>query len=252
MDSENAPLLLNHEHEGNVAHGNHANTGRSQAEHLCSSCSGNLDSRKTSQTTLRHVLIFAAFLWCIVIFSLLVAHMAVGEKPTVFTVFVAIWTHVTLAVLIVLLCMGRRRHSHHKLGRTVTQIRVLCALGVSWTLLMAGIITLNTDADAMCRSYGWRYNSYTSDDCRKLFYAAHAFSWVLIVTCTLAVSNNTSSILHCLTYLCFQCSQRHTQLILGLSLCMETPWSSLRPLPWFPRGVSLASPIMKDPRAKGL
>ncbi|KAF8190311.1 hypothetical protein K438DRAFT_1971187 [Mycena galopus ATCC 62051] len=109
--------------------------------------------------------------------------MAVGDSPNGISVFVAIWTHVTLAVLIVLLCMGRRRYSQHKLGRTVIQIRVLCALGVSWLLLMAGIITLNTNTDAMCgtrRSY--YYRNYTRDDCRRLFYAAHAFSWVLTVT----------------------------------------------------------------------
>ncbi|KAF8190314.1 hypothetical protein K438DRAFT_921902 [Mycena galopus ATCC 62051] len=102
MDSENAPLLLNDENTANVAHADQSNAGRSQAGHLCSSCSGKMDPQKT---TLRHVLIFAAFLWCIMIFSLLVAHMVIGERPNVITVFVTIWTHVTLAVLIVLLIL---------------------------------------------------------------------------------------------------------------------------------------------------
>ncbi|KAF7344562.1 hypothetical protein MSAN_01938200 [Mycena sanguinolenta] len=168
MDSENAPLLLNDENQVNA---NQSNAGRSH-QHLCSRCSNELDSYKT---TLRHVLLYAALLWCILVFSLLVGHMAVGERPNVITVFVAIWTHVTLVVLIVLLCVGRARYAHHKLGRTVTQIRVLCALGVSWLLLMAGIITLNVNPNSMC---GW----YNRGDCRKLFYAAHAFSWILVVT----------------------------------------------------------------------
>ncbi|KAF8190315.1 hypothetical protein K438DRAFT_921799 [Mycena galopus ATCC 62051] len=178
MDSENAPLLLNDENTANVAHTDQSNAGRSQAGHLCSSCSGKMDPQKT---TLRHVLIFAAFLWCIMIFSLLVAHMVIGERPNVITVFVAIWTHVTLAVLIVLLLMGRRRYSHHKLGRTVTQIRVLCALGSSWLLLLAGVVTLHPNSDAMCYPGGGYYN-YRHGDCRRLFKTAHGFSWILTVT----------------------------------------------------------------------
>ncbi|KAJ6488053.1 hypothetical protein C8R45DRAFT_264759 [Mycena sanguinolenta] len=117
----------------------------------------------------------AALLWCILVFSLLVGHMAVGDKPNVISVFVAIWTIVTFAVLIVLLCVGSSRYSGYKLGRTVTQIHVLCALGVSWLLLMAGIITMNANPNSMC-------GRYYRGDCRKLFYAAHAFSWILTIT----------------------------------------------------------------------
>ncbi|KAJ7792415.1 hypothetical protein B0H14DRAFT_2931411 [Mycena olivaceomarginata] len=103
--------------------------------------------------------------------------MAVGEKPNVITVFATIWTHVTIGVLFLLLWLGRRCYSHHRLGRTVTQIHVLCALAVSWLFLMAGIITLNTNTNSMC---GWHW--YNRSDCRRLFYAAHAFSWILIIT----------------------------------------------------------------------
>ncbi|KAJ7912849.1 hypothetical protein B0H13DRAFT_2659873 [Mycena leptocephala] len=75
------------------------------------------------------------------------------------------------------LCMGRRRHSHRKLGRAVTQIRVLCALAFSWILLMFGMITQNV-SDSVCgRWYG--------DTC-GLFTSAHVLSWILILTLLLA------------------------------------------------------------------
>ncbi|KAJ7359208.1 hypothetical protein DFH08DRAFT_845407 [Mycena albidolilacea] len=191
MDSENAPLLLDDENETNhiQAHANQPSAGRSQAQHLCSRCENELDSQ-SFKTTPRHLLIFAAILFCIIIFSLFVGHMAVEptamyfrngrafyvpaeKRANVITVFAAIWTQGTLGVLLLLLCMGRRRHSHHKLSRTVTQIRVLCALAVSWLFLMAGIVTLHTSTGSRC---GW------NGDCQRLFFAAHAFSWILIVT----------------------------------------------------------------------
>ncbi|KAF7360404.1 hypothetical protein MVEN_00770300 [Mycena venus] len=179
MDSENAPLLLNHDElEVNVTHAN-PNAGRSQPQtqaqqHLCSRCACEVDS-DSYKITPRHILIFAAIVWCLTIFSLLVGHMAVGERPKFTTVFVTIWTFVTLPILLVLLIMGHRRHSRHKLGRTVTQIRVLCALAVSWLLLVTGLITLNANPSSTC---GW----WNRGDCRKLLTAAHAFSWILIVT----------------------------------------------------------------------
>ncbi|KAJ7233562.1 hypothetical protein B0H12DRAFT_1327855 [Mycena haematopus] len=176
MDSENAPLLLNDE---NLVEANQSNAGRS---HLCSRCSNELDPHHNFKLTMRLILILAALFWCITIFSLLVGHMAVGEKPNVITVFVAIWTHVTVAVLIVLLCLGRRRHSDHKLGRTVAQIRVLCALGLSWLLLMAGMISLNANPNSIC-DFHWYSNG---TECLSLFSAAHAFSWILTVTLFLA------------------------------------------------------------------
>jgi len=182
MDSENAPLLLNDEAaEVHIPHANQSNAGRSQVPHLCSRCSNELDTH-SYKITLRHILLFVAIVFCVTIFSLLVGHMAVGKRPTVVSVFVAIWTHVTLAVLVLLLCFGRRRHAHRKLGRTVTQIRVLCALAVSWLFLMGGMIALNTDPDSMCG--WWNRGGWWNDrgDCRKLFSAAHAFCWILIVT----------------------------------------------------------------------
>ncbi|KAF7344558.1 hypothetical protein MSAN_01937700 [Mycena sanguinolenta] len=141
---------------GNQVNANQSNVVRS--EHLCNRCSNELHFCKP---TLRHILILAALTWYILLFGLLIGHMVTD----VITVFVTIWARVTLAVLIVLLFVGRRCYSH-KLGRTVNQIRALCALGASWLLLMAGIIVLNvnTNADFM------------------VFYAAHAFAWILTVT----------------------------------------------------------------------
>lgn len=101
MDPENAPLLLDDENEINhtQAHANQPSAGRSQAQHLCSRCENGLDSQ-SFKTTPRHLLIFgnasrlatavlpgggsneltAAILFCIIIFSLFVGHMAV--EPT--------------------------------------------------------------------------------------------------------------------------------------------------------------------------
>ncbi|KAK7039517.1 hypothetical protein R3P38DRAFT_480908 [Favolaschia claudopus] len=175
-DSETAPLILNDENQidvkqVDVPQVDDSNAGRSQA-HICSRCASEMDS---SPLTARHILIVLAVFWCILIFSLIVGHMAVGERANVVSVFVAIWTHVTLAVLILLLCLGRRRYSHLRLSRTVSQIRVLCGLATSWLLLMCGIITLTANPDSMC-------GYWNRGDCRRLFYAAHAFSWILIVT----------------------------------------------------------------------
>ncbi|KAJ7210476.1 hypothetical protein GGX14DRAFT_542994 [Mycena pura] len=60
----------------------------------------------------------------------------------------AIWD-VTIAVLAILVYAGRHRKSHHgghKLGRTTTQIHVLCGLAVSWSVLTVGLIVQNSRA----------------------------------------------------------------------------------------------------------
>ncbi|KAJ7927530.1 hypothetical protein B0H13DRAFT_1970776 [Mycena leptocephala] len=72
-----------------------------------------------------------AILLAVTVVGLLMAEMAVMGIPTALTVFVNIWAPITITILIVLLYMGRRHHSRCKLGRTVTQIRVLCALAFS-------------------------------------------------------------------------------------------------------------------------
>ncbi|KAF7360401.1 hypothetical protein MVEN_00770000 [Mycena venus] len=168
MDSDShAPLLA--DVESSVA-------GLSQA-HLCSRCTGELDSpehRSTFETTPRHVFMSVAILFCIIIFGLLVGHFVVGHRPNVLTVFIVIWTDVTLVILAVLLNKGRRCHVQTKLGRTVTQIRALCALAVSWSFLVIGMLSEENSSD-ICR---WRYNA----DCRALFTAAHVFVWLLIAT----------------------------------------------------------------------
>ncbi|KAJ7927517.1 hypothetical protein B0H13DRAFT_1970710 [Mycena leptocephala] len=172
MDPEHERLL--HNAEANLPSAKHA--GRSEPQHLCSRCSSELGLDSSFGITFRLVLMSVAILLSVTIFSLLVAHMTIGYT-LVLSVFVTIWTGVTIAILIVLLCMGRRRHSHRKLGRTVTQIRVLCALAFSWILLMFGMITQNV-SDSVC-------GRWQGDDC-GLFTSAHVLSWILILTLLLA------------------------------------------------------------------
>ncbi|KAJ7266947.1 hypothetical protein B0H12DRAFT_140932 [Mycena haematopus] len=150
--------------------------------HLCSQCMREVQSaepRTALKLSGRFVLMSAAALLCILIFALVVAHLAIGERPNVITVFVPIWSDVTAAVVLVLLYVGRR-HSHHRLGRTLTQIRVLCALGVSWLLVLHALTTTQTSPN-ICHRY-WNHNRDTNRACRGLFTAAHVFAWVLTIT----------------------------------------------------------------------
>ncbi|KAK7039513.1 hypothetical protein R3P38DRAFT_3181263 [Favolaschia claudopus] len=179
MDSENATLLLNTDDppQPHADFIEQSSAGRSedQQEHLCHRCAAN-DSGKL---TLRLFLTCVAMFWCMIIFALDIGHMSIG-RPTFVSVFVAIWADVTLSLLIILLYFGRRRYADHPLNRTVTQIKVLGALAISWLLLMAPIINTNVQTEDGERL--WSYNH----DCTRLFTAAHAFAWVLIVTLLLA------------------------------------------------------------------
>ncbi|KAJ6588821.1 hypothetical protein B0H19DRAFT_1057937 [Mycena capillaripes] len=159
MDSENQPLLADVE-----VHNDHPNAGHSPSQQLCSRCSSHLDSKSDSadhKMILRHILFAVAILLSVTIFSLLVAQMAVNSPD------------VTVSILAVLLHMGRRRNFHRKLGRTVTQIRVLCALAISWILLLVGMIAMNSSPSICGR---W----WNADSC-ALYSSAHGLAWVLVV-----------------------------------------------------------------------
>ncbi|KAF7344574.1 hypothetical protein MSAN_01939500 [Mycena sanguinolenta] len=171
MDPENTPVPADL--------GSDAGPSGSQT-HLCSRCMREVESavhvhRKPFEITVRVILMSVACLLCILIFALVVGHLAVGEKPNAITVFLTIWTDVTLAIVCILLYMGHR-HPEHKLGRTVTQIRVLCALGVSWIFLLLAMMGLQFTRDAICHGY------WNDAGCRGLFIAAHVFSWLLMFT----------------------------------------------------------------------
>ncbi|KAJ7892736.1 hypothetical protein B0H14DRAFT_956056 [Mycena olivaceomarginata] len=142
-------------------------------EHLCTRCVHEVDAagdKTTLEITLRLVSMSAACLLSITIFGLLVGHFTVGHRPNVLTIFIAVWTDVTATSVLALLIMGR----HRKLGRTVTQIRVLSALAVSWIFLLFAMISQESSSD-IC---GWR--NYTN--CHGLFTAAHVLSWFLMIT----------------------------------------------------------------------
>ncbi|KAJ6488045.1 hypothetical protein C8R45DRAFT_264525 [Mycena sanguinolenta] len=171
MDPENTPVTADL--------GTDAGPSGSQP-HLCKRCMCEVESgvhahRKPFEMTIRVILMAVACLLCILIFALVVGHMAVGEKPNTITVFLSIWTHVTLGAICVLLYMGHH-HSDHKLGRTVTQIRVLCALGVSWIFLLLAILGVQFTRDAIC------YRYWNDGACLGLFIATHVFSWFLMFT----------------------------------------------------------------------
>ncbi|KAJ7666268.1 hypothetical protein DFH06DRAFT_1386413 [Mycena polygramma] len=176
MDCETQALLADIATRDNES----MNAGAFQSqEHLCTRCSCELNSKtspksSSCQTNSRLILFCVAILFSVIIFALLVAQMAVASV-SVIGIFVVIWTDVTITTLAVLLHMGRRRNAHRKLGRTVTQIRLLSALGVSWLLLMVGMIVQNPHR-SVC---GGRW--YDIDSC-GLFTSAHVFSWLLIVT----------------------------------------------------------------------
>ncbi|KAJ7792418.1 hypothetical protein B0H14DRAFT_170125 [Mycena olivaceomarginata] len=106
------------------------------------------------------------------------------------------------------------------------------------TVLMAGIVTLQTSSGSRC---GWNGN------CQRLFSAAHAFSWILIVTCepSYFLSSFVSDAA------CFQCFQLHMPLTVGPSPCTEPSWSALRHRPWFLHGIFPVLQTMRGPSVKG-
>ncbi|KAJ7157510.1 hypothetical protein C8R43DRAFT_996695 [Mycena crocata] len=63
--------------------------------------------------------------------------------------------------------MGRRRNTSRKLGRTVVQIRLICALGFSWIIFIIAMLGLNKMA---C---GW------SGATCILFTMDHVLAWFL-------------------------------------------------------------------------
>ncbi|KAJ7032432.1 hypothetical protein C8F04DRAFT_1396672 [Mycena alexandri] len=165
MDSDTQPLLADHDVEANIPH-EHSKTGDSQHQHICSRCASELSSKTRFKLTLRHILLAVGIVLACSIFSFLVVQMSVADIADVHTVFVAIWTDVTVTALAFLLYLG----GHRKFGRTAFQVRALCALGFSWIALMAGMISQNVNG-RVCHwasTCGW-------------FSTAHVLSWLLIV-----------------------------------------------------------------------
>ncbi|KAK7044640.1 hypothetical protein R3P38DRAFT_2879929 [Favolaschia claudopus] len=170
-----------------------ANCLEIEHEQQCRRCAAD-DSDKP---TLRQILLCVAICWCFIIFGLDVGYMTVSIYTASISIVVAIWVNVTLFLLVALLWFGRLRYSHHPLSRTGAQIKVLSGLAVSWLLLMVPIMKMNFHRDTCLSSpwpiitldaHGemsglvWQYDGH----CVRLFTAAHAFSWILIVTLLLA------------------------------------------------------------------
>ncbi|KAJ7157517.1 hypothetical protein C8R43DRAFT_948908 [Mycena crocata] len=140
----------------------------SPLQHFCARCS----SYKASETYgVRHV----AIILSVVVFIFSVSEMSTAwgfGPPSILQLFVAIWADVTITVLVLLLHMGRRRNTSRKLGRTVVQIRLLCALGFSWIIFIIAMVGLNKMA---C---GW------SGATCILFTMDHVLVWFLSIART--------------------------------------------------------------------
>ncbi|KAJ7117474.1 hypothetical protein C8R44DRAFT_790795 [Mycena epipterygia] len=183
MDSGTQPLLADAD-LGPVPV-DRSDAGRSQPHHFCAHCSSHLESqdyRRFNSWTHRHSLITAAIVLCCIMFALSVAEMCTVRRftsPSVLQVFVSLWLYVTVSLLAVLLFMGRRQESSPMLGRTIVQIRVLCALACSWIIFMIAMATQNGTA---CERYsafsrwGW-----ASDATCGLFTTVHVLSWFLFL-----------------------------------------------------------------------
>ncbi|KAJ7117475.1 hypothetical protein C8R44DRAFT_879038 [Mycena epipterygia] len=178
MDSDTQPLLADAD-LGPVPV-DRSDAGRSQPHHVCARCSSHLESQdyKGSNTwTHRHRLIIAAIVICCIMFALSVAEMSTVRhftSPSVLQVFVSLWLYVTVTLLAILLFMGRRQESSPMLGRTIVQIRVLCALACSWIIFMIAMATQNGRA---CQRYNWA----TSPATCGLFTTVHVLSWFLFL-----------------------------------------------------------------------
>ncbi|KAF7370262.1 hypothetical protein MSAN_00657300 [Mycena sanguinolenta] len=187
MDSKTQPLLTDVE----------ANLGRPenspsapdpQAEHVCARCSAQLEPRngKEVKITWRLILILLANFFAITMFSLVVAQMAEARRASVVGVLAALWATSTVVVLGLLLYTARR--PGHKLGRTIVQIYVLCALAFTWILSLVGMITQNT------RECAWHWyrvswgngrmssGHYVNTVSCALFTSADVLTWFLIIT----------------------------------------------------------------------
>ncbi|KAJ7117476.1 hypothetical protein C8R44DRAFT_790804 [Mycena epipterygia] len=93
-------------------------------------------------------------------------------SPSVLQIFVALWLYATVTLLAILLFMGRRQESSPMLGRTIVQIRALCALACSWIIFMVAMATQNGMA---CERWSW-----AADATCGLFTTVHVLSWFLI------------------------------------------------------------------------
>ncbi|KAF7370260.1 hypothetical protein MSAN_00657100 [Mycena sanguinolenta] len=100
------------------------------AEHLCAQSSVQMEARhsgkedrKEHYPTGRLLPVSAAVVLSVSAFSFIVAHIYWILTRRRY------WANATVAVLALLLYVGRR--SGHKLGRTVAQIRVLCMLALT-------------------------------------------------------------------------------------------------------------------------
>ncbi|KAJ7699041.1 hypothetical protein B0H17DRAFT_1049975 [Mycena rosella] len=172
MGSDNQPLLVDAPPSTDVDNG--------QLQHYCARCSSQLeshqDNKESQPWTMRHSLIIVAIILSSVIFIFSVVEMSTGRVfrgPSILQIFVVIWTDMTITFLALLLYMGRRRQAgRRKLGRTVAQVRVLCALASSWTIFMTIMMALNP------RACGW----YSNDVVCGLFTTIHVFTWFLIIT----------------------------------------------------------------------
>ncbi|KAF7370261.1 hypothetical protein MSAN_00657200 [Mycena sanguinolenta] len=176
MDSETQPLLTDIEVNDNVGHTEHSHSAPGpQVEHLCARCSEQLAPRNGKEVKIawRLILILVAIFFSVTMFSLIVAQMAEAERASVVGVIVTLWTTGTIVMLGILLYAGRR--PGHKLGRTVVQVYVLCALALTWILLIIGMITQNIQE---CSWSGWGVSAPTC----SLFTSAHVFTWFLVIT----------------------------------------------------------------------
>ncbi|KAF8216993.1 hypothetical protein K438DRAFT_1953871 [Mycena galopus ATCC 62051] len=169
MDSESQPLLA--DTEANLGNpGDSAAGSFPQPEHVCARCSAEMrscDSKEAKINWRLFLILMAIFLSCSV-FSLVVTQMAEAANANFVGISVAIWTDVTIAVLTLLLYFGRR--PGHKLGLTYVQVRVLCALGLSWIFLIVGMVGTN---HSLCR--------WASVSC-GLFTSGHVLTWFLVIT----------------------------------------------------------------------
>ncbi|KAJ7699030.1 hypothetical protein B0H17DRAFT_1049956 [Mycena rosella] len=133
MGSDSQPLLVDAPPSTDVDNG--------QLQHYCACCSSQLeshqDNKESQPWTMRHSLIIVAIILSSVIFIFSVVEMSTARifrGPSILQIFVVIWTDMTITYLALLLYMGRRRQAgRRKLGRTVAQVRVMCALASSWT-----------------------------------------------------------------------------------------------------------------------
>ncbi|KAJ7763629.1 hypothetical protein DFH07DRAFT_396383 [Mycena maculata] len=176
-DAETQPLLPTT--EGDLVNVPRPGVSSSKPPHFCARCSSELDFHSGKRVpkcgNARLILIIAAIVLSVTIFALAVAEMSTARRfrsPSILQIFVALWTDVTITMLIILVYMGRRREGRSKLGRTTVQIRVLCALACSWIVFMIAMMTQNARA---CDR--WSHSRLTCG----LFTTIHVLSWWLII-----------------------------------------------------------------------